>query len=176
VTNKQKKFCLEYMVDLNATQAAIRTGYSENTAYAIGAENLRKPQIALEIEKLRKEMEERTGITVERVLREYGRLAFFDPRKLFDDKGNLIPIHQLDADTAAAISGIDVNEIMKLGSEEEILKTINKKIKHIDKKGALDSIGKYLGMLIDRSKIEVEGKIATGIMSDSDLEKIVLEK
>ena len=46
MTEKQKRFCDEYLIDLNATQAAIRAGYSERTAYSIGTENLRKPEIS----------------------------------------------------------------------------------------------------------------------------------
>ena len=55
LTEKQKRFCDEYLIDLNATQAAIRAGYSERTAYRIGADNLRKPQIAEYIDKRLKE-------------------------------------------------------------------------------------------------------------------------
>ena len=56
LTVKQRKFCLEYLVDLNATQAAIRSGYSEKTACAIGTENLRKPNIAFVIQQLGKHL------------------------------------------------------------------------------------------------------------------------
>jgi phage terminase small subunit len=68
LTVKQKKFCLEYLVDLNATQAAIRSGYSEKTACAIGTENLRKPNIALVIQQEMNKRSEQTGITVSYVL------------------------------------------------------------------------------------------------------------
>lgn len=50
MTEKQKRFCDEYLIDLNATQAAIRAGYSERTAYSIGTENLRKPEISAYID------------------------------------------------------------------------------------------------------------------------------
>ena len=68
LTAKQEKFCLEYMVDLNATQAAIRAGYSEKTAQVIGAENLIKPMIANRINEMREEQAKRTQISADFVL------------------------------------------------------------------------------------------------------------
>ena len=65
---KQALFCQEYIIDLNATQAAIRAGYSEKTARFIGAENLTKPNIAEYIQSLMAERSESTGITAEYVL------------------------------------------------------------------------------------------------------------
>ena len=58
VTEKQKLFCEEYLIDLNATQAALRAGYSEKTAYSIGNENLKKPEIQEYIQKRLKEKED----------------------------------------------------------------------------------------------------------------------
>ncbi|KAG3043995.1 hypothetical protein PC121_g22193 [Phytophthora cactorum] len=71
LTPKQQKFCDEFMIDGNATQAAIRAGYSEKTAYSIGQENLKKPEIAKEIDKRQKKHAEKTGMTVEWVLQQY---------------------------------------------------------------------------------------------------------
>jgi phage terminase small subunit len=68
LTSKQALFCKEYLIDLNATQAAIRAGYSKNTACAIGTENLRKPNIALSIQEAMAERSESTGITANYVL------------------------------------------------------------------------------------------------------------
>ena len=68
LTSKQALFCKEYLIDLNATQAAIRAGYSKNTACAIGTENLRKPNIALSIQEAMAERSESTGITASYVL------------------------------------------------------------------------------------------------------------
>lgn len=76
LTPKQQRFIEEYLVDLNATQAAIRAGYSEKTAEAIGHENLRKPQIQERVSAAIQERAERTGITQERVVEELGKVAF----------------------------------------------------------------------------------------------------
>ena len=69
LTPKQFQFAQEYMVDHNATQAAVRAGYSEDTAYSIGSENLRKPEIAEEVERLEQSIAQRVGLEAERVLR-----------------------------------------------------------------------------------------------------------
>ncbi len=68
LTKKQELFCIEYLVDLNATQAAIRAGYSEKTAQAIGAENLTKPLMAEEITKLFKERASKVKVNADWVL------------------------------------------------------------------------------------------------------------
>lgn len=70
LTDKQRRFVEEYLVDLNATQAAIRAGYSERTAYSIGQENLKKPEIAEEIQVRQAKLGEEAEITAEWVLRE----------------------------------------------------------------------------------------------------------
>lgn len=68
LTQKQQAFVREYLVDLNATQAAIRAGYSANTAAVIGHENLRKPQISIAVESALAAREQRTEITQDYVL------------------------------------------------------------------------------------------------------------
>lgn len=78
LTDKQKMFCKEYLVDLNATQAAIRAGYSEKTATATGCENLRKPNIQGYIQELKKERADKLEITQLAVLKELHNWAFSD--------------------------------------------------------------------------------------------------
>lgn len=75
LTEKQKRFCEEYLIDLNATQAAVRAGYSSKTAYSIGTENLRKPEIREYCQQLIRERSERTGISSDFVLEELRRIA-----------------------------------------------------------------------------------------------------
>ncbi|QGP57378.1 Terminase small subunit (plasmid) [Piscirickettsia salmonis] len=86
---KQQKFVTEYLVDLNATQAAIRAGYSEKTANRIGSQNLSKVDIQTEIEKRRGKIEKKTEITVERVLAEYGKIAFSEASETLKNQDKL---------------------------------------------------------------------------------------
>ena len=76
MTNKQARFVEEYLIDLNATQAAIRAGYSPNTAQEIGAENLKKPMIKAAVDAAMAERSTRTGVNQDRVVRELARIAF----------------------------------------------------------------------------------------------------
>lgn len=149
LNQKQNTFVAEYLVDLNATQAAIRAGYSEKTAYSIGQRLLKHVEIQNAIQKAMKEREERTEITQDRVLKEYARIAFFDPRKLFDDRGFPLEISEIDDDTAAALAGLEVVEGKEGEKDCYIIK-----YKITNKLGALDSLAKHLGLF--------DGKQETG--------------
>lgn len=76
LTDKQQTFVNEYLVDLNATQAALRAGYSEKTSYSIGQENLKKPEIAEAIEKGMDKRSKRTDITADKVLEAIAAIGF----------------------------------------------------------------------------------------------------
>lgn len=153
LTDKQQKFVDEYLVDLNATQAAIRAGYSADTASVIGSENLGKPYIAEAIAARRKVLSDKAEVTQEMVVKELARLAFLDIRKAFDAEGNLKPIVDLDDETAAALAGLEIE--ITSGKDKPIART--HKIKLSDKKGALDSLARHLGMFKD--KLEHSGNI-----------------
>jgi phage terminase small subunit len=142
LNDKQKRFVDEYLIDLNATQAAIRAGYSAKTAGQIGDENLKKPEIAIKIAKRMKDREQRTEITQDRVLLEIARLAFNDPRRAFDSSGNLLPIQQWPDEVAAAISSIKVVEQSVDG--EAVTQT--KEVKFWDKNSAIEKASKHLGL------------------------------
>lgn len=138
---KQDKFCQEYLVDLSATQAALRAGYSAKSAGFIGYQLLQKTPIASRIEELRTKQQVRTGISADRALKEAARLAFFDIRKLCDAAGNPIPIQDLDDDTAAAIQGLELSS----EKDGEGFTTV-RKYKVADKNAALERVFKHLGL------------------------------
>lgn len=142
LTPKQKRFVAEYLVDLNATAAAIRAGYSKKTAEVIGYENLRKPQIEAAINQAIQEREKRTEITQDMVLRETAKLAFFDIRKMFDENGKPLDISKLDDATAAALVGLDVQDVT---DQDGDYVGYVKKYKMADKIKALELLGKHFG-------------------------------
>lgn len=78
LTEKQKRFCEEYLIDLNATQAATRAGYSDKTAYSIGVENLKKPEIQKHLKILMSKRSKRTETTADTVIEELRKIAFAD--------------------------------------------------------------------------------------------------
>ena len=154
LTAKQAAFVKAYLVDLNATQAAIRAGYSERSAYSIGQENLCKPEIQAAIQEEVKKRSERTEITADMVLREFAKLAFFDPRKLFDENGNPKDISDLDDSTAAVIAGLDV--VQEVDPDTGVT-SYTKRYKLASKQAALESLGKHLAMFTDKTESKVDG-------------------
>lgn len=160
MNQKQKAFATEYVTDYNATQAAIRAGYSERSAYSQAHELLKKPEIKEAIKELEEAASERTAITKDMVLKELARVAFVDPRKLFDEEGRPKDIRFLDADTAAALSSVDIYEEFDYNGDEKELSGYTKKYKWSDKLRALEMLGKHLGMFTD--KVHVEGTVETG--------------
>lgn len=162
LNQQQQAFVQEYLKDRNATQAAIRAGYSKATARQIGARLLRHVHIREACEEAQKQhlarIQAETGISLERTLKEIARLAYFDARKLFDQDGHPIPINLLDDDTAAAIAGLKIvtkgNSDMGLGEITEY--------KVSEKKGALDMLMKNLGGYeADKDKPPTPGPQAT---------------
>ena len=152
LTPKQQLFVKEYLRDFNATQAGLRAGYKHIN---MGRRLVTFCNVAEAIEKGKKRLLDTLDISAERALRELARLAFSDVRKLYDSQGNLIPIHKLDDDAAAAISSVEV-VAMPSGKEDEgesVLYT--KKIKTWDKTTNLQNMLKHFGMLIDRSESRV---------------------
>lgn len=144
-TPKQAAFITEYLVDRNATQAAIRAGYSAKTAASIGEENLRKPEIRAAVDARLSALAVRVGLTAEDVLRERMRLAFFDVRKLLDAEGNPRPLQELDDDTAAAVAGLEVVQIVGSDETPGVLSLV-KKYKLAGKDASLAALEKYLGL------------------------------
>ncbi len=99
---------------------------------------------------LKDELKNRNLLTAERIMLEYSRLGTFDPRKLFNDDDSPKRITELDDDTAAAVAGLDVMEIYEGRGEDREFVGHLKKYKLADKKGALDSAAKVLGMFVER--------------------------
>lgn len=151
---REELFVEEYLVDLNIERAALAAGYSKSTARTrafkwVSSGQQQKPHLITAIQKAFKKRSERTEITQDRVLEELAKLAFADPRKFFDENDNLKPITELDADTAACLSSMDIVK-QKVGKGEGSETETVKKIRFVDKKGALDSIARHLGMFNDK--------------------------
>ena len=131
------------MVDCNATNAALRAGYAEKSAHVTGARLLKNANVQEKIAELGKEISRQTGITAERVVAELAKKAFSDVRKLFDKDGELIPISELDDDTANTVASFKVKRLGN--SPVEIVE-----VKQYDSLKALELIGKHLGMFVEK--------------------------
>jgi phage terminase small subunit len=155
LTPQQERFCQEYIIDLNATQAAIRAGYSEKTANQQGPRLLVNVGIAARVAELPKTVADKAGITALGVLQEFKRVAMADFRELFDENGQLRPIKDLPDDLAASLASIEVERRVDGHGEEAEVYHVHK-VKRWDKLRALESLAKHLGLLVD--KTEISGK------------------
>lgn len=173
MTPKQEHFVAEYLKDFNATQAAIRAGYSPKTAAEQACRLLTNVNVAAAVETGRAKLTQKAGITAERVLEEIGRIAFSDVRSLYDPNGHLKPIHELDDATAATIAGIevDVERGKTKSGEEETIVTHTHKIKRWDKNRALDTLAKHFGLV--KEKIEHSGPDGAPLIDDTELARKV---
>lgn len=140
LTAKQKKFVEEYLIDLNATQAAIRAGYSTESAKEIGCENLTKPNVKAEIDKAIAERSRRTGINQDRVLRELAKIAFVNPNDVINFNEATVKSDAKEEDLAA-IASVKIKNIPTEDGE-----ITEREIKLCDKLKALDLLGKHLGI------------------------------
>lgn len=154
LTEKQRRFVEEYLIDLNATQAAIRAGYSVKTAAVIGAENLIKPNISNEISKAMAERSKRTGVTADRVIEELAKIGFINISDVVDLKTGKV-LSEAQKEDLACIQSVKVKET-EFGKDREV--------KFYDKKSALELLGKHLGLFTD--KIDINANVNTEKLDD----------
>lgn len=128
---RQRRFVDEYLVDLNATQAAIRAGYSEKTAYSIGQENLKKPEISSRIADAQAEIAKRTEVTVDYVIK------------------NLVEVIERCSQRAPVMVR-EGKRMVQLVDEDD------RHVWQFDAKGVIGAsnlLGKHLGMYIEKREI-----------------------
>lgn len=140
LTDKQEKFCQEYLIDLNGTQAAIRAGYSKNSANEQAAQNLAKLSIINRLNELRKGLSEKVGITQKMVLDELAKIGFSNIKDYMDGHLSMKNLNEVEEDKAAAIGSIKKTVSTFEGGE-----TVYTEFKLHDKIKSLELIGKHLG-------------------------------
>ena len=146
LTKKQEMFVAEYLIDLNATQAAIRAGYSPESANNIGPENLLKPSIRARVDQALAERSKRTGINQDRVLQELAKMAFINITDVVDTENAKIKV-SAEPEDLACIQSIKIKPV-EWGTEREV--------KLCDKKAALELLGKHLGMFKDNVNLNIK--------------------
>ena len=153
MTDKQKRFCEEYLVDLNATQAAIRAGYSAKTAYSIGNELLNKPEIRARVDQMLADRSIRTGVNADRVVRELAKIAFMKGTDVIDTETGNVRDDATD-DDRACIAAVKVKQMQGDG-----MSSIEREIRLCDKVKALELLGKHLGIFEDNINVDVSGAV-----------------
>lgn len=149
MTKKQKLFVEEYLIDLNATQAAIRAGYSPETAQEQGSRLLSNVMVKKEIDKAMAERSRRTGVNADRILMELAKIAFVNPANVVNFEEATIKEDAPDEDLAA-VASVKVKRFPTKNGEG-----IEREIKFYDKTKAMDLAGRHLGMFKD--KLELSG-------------------
>ena len=144
LTDIEERFALEYIKDQNGVRAykAIKPNVSDGSAGTLANRLLKKVQIQTFIAERTKTIANRMELSAERTMREIARLAYFDPRKLFDKDGRPLSLNELDDDTAAAIAGV---EVVTVGNIDMGFGEV-RKIKISDKNAALEKAAKILGL------------------------------
>jgi phage terminase small subunit len=148
LSDKQARFAAEYLIDLNATQAAVRAGYSEKTAESQGCRMLKNVKVAAVIQENMNKRAARIEITADKVLQEIAKLSFANLQDFYNENGSLKEIHSLPRDVAAALSSTKINLTEACAVQE---------IKLHDKKGSLELLGRHLKLFTDKTELTGEG-------------------
>lgn len=144
MTAKQQRFCEEYLIDLNATRAAIRAGYSPKSAKTNGPRLLENAGIRARVEAMMARLSRRTGVSAERVVRELARVAFASMPDVVDMRtATLRP--EATEDDRAAIASVRVKDGDMFAERE---------VRMCDKVRALELLGKHLGMFTDNVRVD----------------------
>jgi len=152
---KEALFVKEYLVDLNATQAYIRAGYSARTAMQCAHMALKKPHVQAAVQAEMQKRSERTEVTADRVLSELARMGFsnmLDYIKVDEYGGAQIDLSALTRDQASAIQEVTVDTYSERDGDE-VLPVKRIKFKLVDKKGPLELIGRHLNMFPQRHEL-----------------------
>lgn len=161
MTPKQERFVAEYLVDLNATQAAIRAGYSANNADVTGPRLLGNVRIATAISEKRRAISAKLEVTAERVIAELALLGFANIQDFMKAGTNGEPyldFSGLTRDQAAALAEVTVEDFVD-GRGEDARDVKRVKFKLWDKRQALVDLGKHLGLFVEKISLNVTGNL-----------------
>jgi len=156
LTEKQEAFVREYLIDLNATKAAERAGYSKKTAYSIGQENLKKPEIQTALKEAIENRQKRTEVTQDMVVEQLAKIAFSDLKDFVSWGEDGITLRSSEEVDGTILQSVSEMMLPKGGAKTEI--------KLNDKMKALELLGKHLGMFKDN--VNVNGNIGVTIVDD----------
>jgi phage terminase small subunit len=150
LTPKQKRFVDEYLIDLNATQAAIRAGYSKKNAGKIGPELLGKTRISEAIRSSMQKREQRTEVTQDMVVKQLAKIAFLDIKDVVEWNDQSIRIKPSES-----VDGTVLAEVSETMTESGW----TKKVKMSDRMRALDMLGRHLGMFKDKLDVDMKTQV-----------------
>lgn len=161
LTDKQEMFCREYLIDLNATQAAIRAGYSVKTANRTASENLSKPDIQNRIAELKNKRNVEVDINAAYVLRRLVEIDQMDVADILRPDMSFKPIPEWPDAWRRYISSVDLAEMFEGAGDERELAGVLKKIKWPDKLKNLELLGKHVDVQAFREQVKADHTVET---------------
>lgn len=176
LTAKQQRFCDEYLIDLNATQAAIRAGYSEKNADKIASELLGKTRVQEQIQKRKADRVERTEITQDMVLRELAAIAFADAtdyvnvvmKPYLTESGDEVFLPDVAVTETGELTPLQKKAIAGIKQGKNGIE-----LKLNDKTRALELLGKHLGMFTDKVEITEHKKDPFDELTVEELRQLI---
>jgi len=164
LTAKQELFCQEYLIDLNATKAAIRAGYSEKAAKQIATENLSKPVLHEYIARLKQERVNKVQVDAAYVLNRLVEIDQMDFLDILNDDHSIKPPSEWPKVWRTYLSAIDMAEIWEGSGDERQMTGMLKKIKWPDKVKNLELLGKHVDVMAFKEKVEVDATVVQSVM------------
>lgn len=155
LSDREKRFAEEYLIDLNATQAAIRAGYAKSGAEKMGYDLLRRPRVAELIAQGKEARSERTKIDADWLLQRLADEADADLKDLYGEDGNLKPVHEWPvAWRKGLVAGIEVEELWEGRGEERQQIGVLRKVKIADRAKRLELIGRHVDVQAFKERVE----------------------
>lgn len=177
LTDRQERFCQEYLVDLNGTQAAIRAGYSQKTAQMQASRLLLNVMVQNRIQELKQERQKRVEVTQDRIIEELSYIAFSkasDYARVVEKElqvevgGTMVPVYDKDGNPVLyrTVEPVLTDELTE--EQKRAIAVIKRgrdgfEIKPYDKERALEALGKHLGMFVDRVEADVDTELHISI-------------
>ncbi|MFT4170586.1 terminase small subunit [Dysgonomonas capnocytophagoides] len=172
LTDKQEMFCREYLIDLNATQAAIRAGYSERTARSIGQRILTNVDIEKRLSELKDDRNERVSVNADYVLDRLIQIDQLDVADILDENGELLPVKDWSKAWRTSVNAI---EVIQMSKGDMDIETFLKKVKLPDKLKNLELLGKHVNVQAFKDKIESDVNLSTKPLTKEQAKSIIDE-
>ncbi|HEH6433182.1 TPA: terminase small subunit [Pseudomonas aeruginosa] len=145
LTKKQRLFVDEYLIDLNATQAAIRAGYSTRRATEIGYQLLQRPEVAQAIQAAMAERSKRTEVEADYVIRRLREIDEMDVLDILEDDGSFRSIRDWPRAWRQFLSGIEIAELFEGRGDDRRIAGVLRKVKWPDKLRNLELLSRHVG-------------------------------
>jgi phage terminase small subunit len=159
VHQRRTRFIKEYLLDQNATRAAIAAGYSEKSASVTGSRLLGDAKVRHEIEQKNAETNKSLDLSAERIKQEIARLCYYDPADYWNPNGTAKSMHEIPEDARRAIGGFEAAELFSGSGEDRAQIGYIKKFKLMDKARALELAARCQKMLVDRVEITADDEL-----------------